>query len=195
MVIGGSVMYTVLISSQEPLPVDETLGFLLQLKKGGALAAEKYLEYVVFQQKLNDEKYHTKLANYYLEAILPLLPEEYGAKVSLPLMLSERTGVSRGCHLSASSKAGRTRWCAVVVFFCWCLNDIRVGEATRARYGAWSAGCVAARADQAAGILADVQRGPNPVEDSGHRLVRRARLVLHPTAAVRRGAQRHLHAP
>lgn len=42
---------------REPLPVEEVLGFLFALKNNGALVAEKYLEYVVFEQRSAEEKY------------------------------------------------------------------------------------------------------------------------------------------
>jgi hypothetical protein len=46
--------------------------------------ASKYLEHVVFNQKNSDEKYHTKLANSYLDVVLPLLPASYDKDQARP---------------------------------------------------------------------------------------------------------------
>jgi hypothetical protein len=62
---------------KEPLPVDEVFAYLQGIKKFGSEVASKYLEFVVYQQKNSDEKYHTKLANAYLDVLLPMLPESY----------------------------------------------------------------------------------------------------------------------
>jgi hypothetical protein len=75
LVVGASIFTS--NRRKDPLPVEEVYNFLAAIKKFGAQVASKYLEFVVYQQKNSDEKYHTKLANAYLDVILPLLPETY----------------------------------------------------------------------------------------------------------------------
>lgn len=60
---------------EEPLPVDKVLNFLIGLKRNGNLVAEKYLEFVVFQVKTDEGKYHTRLAHLYVDSLLPLCKE------------------------------------------------------------------------------------------------------------------------
>lgn len=63
------------------------------------------MEHVVFVQKSNEEKYHTKLANMYLDAIVPHLPESYGRGEKPPepgtepgILGASRKGAS--CHVT-----------------------------------------------------------------------------------------------
>ncbi len=80
--LGTSIFTSTL--RKDPLPVDEVFAYLSSIRKVGSQIASKYLEYVVFHQKNSDEKYHTKLANSYLDVILPLLPESYDKDQARP---------------------------------------------------------------------------------------------------------------
>lgn len=64
---------------KENLPVEEVLKFLTSINAGD-YACMKYLEHVVYETKNVDERHHTKLANLYLDFLLPVVPEGYEGK-------------------------------------------------------------------------------------------------------------------